>query len=245
MTALFITIFSGLFFLIGALITIFSKKKKGIVEFSIGMAFIVMILLLSLDIVPESFELLGKDKKYFFYIFVIIGIIILKLIDILVPHHNHHDNIDHHEKHLKHISTISTVAFMIHNAIEGIAVYNITLNNTKTGFVMALAVGLHNIPFGIEITAALNESKKSKWHSIISIIALTLSSIIGAVIMMTFGTIDNFVLGGLMSLTVGMVIYLILFELLVEIINSDNKKITILGFITGLIIIILTSIIGG
>jgi len=205
MTALLITFFSGIFFFFGSLIAMFSKRKKGIIDFSIGMAFIVMILLLALDIVPEAFELLGA-KKYFFYIFVIMGIILLKLIDIMIPHHSHHENKNQHEKHLRHISIISTVALIIHNAIEGIAVYNIALNDTKTGFIMALAVGLHNIPFGIEITAALIESKKSKKYIITSIIALTLSTILGASIMMAYGNINNFVLGGLMSLTVGMII---------------------------------------
>jgi len=244
MTALLITFFSGIFFFFGSLIAMFSKRKKGIIDFSIGMAFIVMILLLALDIVPEAFELLGT-KKYFFYIFVIMGIILLKLIDIMIPHHSHHENKNQHEKHLRHISIISTVALIIHNAIEGIAVYNIALNDTKTGFIMALAVGLHNIPFGIEITAALIESKKSKKYIITSIIALTLSTILGASIMMAYGNINNFVLGGLMSLTVGMIIYLIIFELLVEIIDSKNKKTSVIGFISGLIIIILTTIIGG
>jgi len=244
MTALLITFFSGIFFFFGSLIAMFSKRKKGIIDFSIGMAFIVMILLLALDIVPEAFELLGA-KKYFFYIFVIMGIILLKLIDIMIPHHSHHENKNQHEKHLRHISIISTVALIIHNAIEGIAVYNIALNDTKTGFIMALAVGLHNIPFGIEITAALIESKKSKKYIITSIIALTLSTILGASIMMAYGNINNFVLGGLMSLTVGMIIYLIIFELLVEIIDSKNKKTSVIGFISGLIIIILTTIIGG
>lgn len=244
MVALSITLFSGLFFLIGAIITLFSKNKKGIVEFSMGIAFSVMMCLLALDIVPETFELLGEKKRYFFYIFVLIGIIILKLIDLLVPHHNHHENIKHHERHLKHIGLISALALIIHNAIEGIAIYNMACIDLKAGFMLALGVGLHNIPFGIEITVALNESKKNKKQIISFLAVLILSSIIGALLLMVFGNISNFILGSLMSITVGMIIYLLFFELLVEIINTPNKKKTLLGIISGILLIILTVLVG-
>ena len=207
MSALLITALAGIFFLVGALCAFFGKNKKGLIDFSIGMAFSVMLILLAFDIVPEVNELLESKNSIFMYIFIIIGIVMLKLIDMLIPHHDHDAEIKHHERHLKHIGIISSLALIIHNVIEGMSVYSMASLDSKTGLLMAIGVGLHNIPFGIEITATLNETKKNNRYTFISIILLTISTLFGGLIMMMFDSVSNFTLGCLMSLTIGMIIY--------------------------------------
>lgn len=245
MMALLITFIAGLFFLIGALLAFFGKEKKGLVEFSIGLSFSVMLFLLAFDIVPEVMELLEEKGTFFMYIFIVIGIVMLKLIDILVPHHDHDAEIKTHEKHLKHIGIISSLALVVHNVIEGIGIYNIALLDFKAGLLMAIGVGLHNIPFGIEIAATLGETKKSKISVIINILMLVLSTALGGLIMMIFKSISDFVLGSLMSLTIGMIIYLVLFEMLIELGASKNKKYSIAGLGVGILFMIGLLAIGG
>lgn len=242
--ALIATLIAGLFFLVGAVLAIFGKNKKWLTEFSIGMAFSVIVLLLTFDIVPEVTELYG-DSKIFMYIFIVIGIVTLKLIDLLVPHHDHESEIKTHERHLKHIGIISSLALIVHNIIEGIGIYNIALLDSKAGLLMAIAVGLHNVPFGIEITATLNETKKGKINTIVNVLLLTFSTVVGALLMMIFKSINDFVLASLMSLTIGMIIYLILFELLVEIGSSKSRKSSTLGIVLGIILMVLVLVIGG
>lgn len=243
--ALLTNLVAGLFFLIGSVLTIFEKKRKGMVEFSIGLSFSVMVLLLAFDIVPEILELLEESGTIFMYVFIIIGIILLKLVDILVPHHNHDEEIKTHHRHLSHIGIISALALIIHNVIEGIGIYNIANYDFKAGMLMAIGVGLHNIPFGIEITATLMETKKSKMYTIFAIALLTLSTLLGGIIMMIFKSISDFVLGSLMSLTVGMIIYLVIFELLIELGASKNRKYSIAGLFTGILFMFAVLIIGG
>lgn len=242
--AVLMTVIAGLFFLIGALLAFFGKNKKGLIDFSIGMAFSVMIMLLAFDIVPEITEALGKNSIKM-YIFIIIGIVMLKLIDLLVPHHDHDAEIKHHERHLKHIGLISSLALIIHNIIEGIGIYNIALLDARAGLMMAIGVGLHNIPFGIEITATLNETKKNTKEVWLNLIILSISTSVGALIMLTVGTISEVTIGCLMSLTVGMIIYLVLFELLVELISTKNRKYSTIGIIIGVLFSVLNIIIGG
>lgn len=243
--ALLTNLVAGLFFLIGSVLTIFEKKRKGMVEFSIGLSFSVMVLLLAFDIVPEILELLEESGTIFMYVFIVIGIILLKLVDILVPHHNHDEEIHTHHRHLSHIGIISALALIIHNVIEGIGIYNIANYDFKAGMLMAIGVGLHNIPFGIEITATLMETKKSKKYTIFAIALLTLSTLLGGIIMMIFKSISDFVLGSLMSLTVGMIIYLVIFELLIELGASKNRKYSIAGLFTGILFMFAVLIIGG
>lgn len=242
--ALLANLVAGAFFLVGVLLAFFEKKKKGLIEFSIGLSFSVMILLLAFDIVPEITELLEEKGTIFMYVFIIIGIVTLKLIDLLVPHHDHDQEAMHHHRHLKHIGVISSLALIIHNVIEGIGIYNIAAMDFKAGMLMAIGVGLHNIPFGIEITATLNETKKSKNYILINTAILILSTVFGGVIMMVFGSISDFVLGSLMSLTVGMIIYLVLFELLIELGASKNRKYSVAGLLVGVIFMLGVLIIG-
>lgn len=243
--ALLVTLIAGLFFLVGALLAYFGKHKKGLVDFSIGLSFIVMMMLLAFDIVPEILELLEDKGTIFMYVFIVIGIIMLKLIDLLVPHHDHDEEIKTHERHLKHIGIISALALIVHNVIEGIGIYNIANIDFKAGLLMAIGVGMHNIPFGIEITATLQETKKSKKYIFLNIFLLTFSTVLGGLLMMIFKSISDFVLGSLMSLTIGMIIYLVLFELLQELVASKNRKYSFAGIITGLIFMIAVLIIGG
>ena len=48
-----------------------------------------------------------------------------------------------------------------------------------------------------------------------------------------------------MSLTIGMIIYLVLFELLTELGTSKNKKYSTAGLITGVLFMVIILIIGG
>lgn len=238
------TMIAGLFFLVGSLIAFFSKNKKWLVDFSLGLSFSVMVMLLAFDIVPEVIELLEGKGKIFMYVFIIFGIVLLKLIDMLVPHHDHEAEIKTHDRHLKHIGVISSLALIIHNVIEGIGIYNLTALNTRAGIIMAIGVGLHNIPFGIEITATLNGTKKGKKNILLYILLLSLSTLFGALIMLVFKGVSDFVLGCLMSLTIGMIIYLVLFELLGELISIKNKKYSSFGLILGFVLMILVIFIG-
>ncbi len=243
--ALLITLVAGLFFFIGVILAFIGKNKKGLVDFSLGLSFSVMIILLAIDIIPEALELLEEKGKIFMYIFIAIGIIILKLLDLLVPHHDHQAEIKTHDRHLKHIGIISALALIVHNAIEGIGIYTVAQTNLKAGFVMAIGVGLHNVPFGIEITATLNETKKNKKYILLYTLILTISTVLGALIMMIFKSVNNFVLGSLMSLAVGMIIYLALFEILGELLSIKNKKYSRFGLLFGIIFMIALMLIGG
>ena len=243
--ALLATLIAGLFFLVGALLALFEKKKAGMVEFSIGLSFSVMILLLAFDIVPEILELLEEKGTVFMYIFIIIGIVLLKLIDLLVPHHDHDEEVKTHNRHLNHIGVISSLALIIHNVIEGIGIYNVALYDFKAGLIMAVGVGLHNIPFGIEITATLHETKKNKKYVVSNILLLTVSTVLGGLFMMIFKSINDFVLGSLMSLTVGMIIYLVLFELLIELGASKNRKYSVVWLLVCVLFMLGVLIIGG
>lgn len=241
MKELLLTLIAGLFFLIGVVINKMNKGNKKVICFSIGMAFSSLILLLIIDIIPETFELL--DNKIYIISGALIGVGILLLLEKLVPHHDHFEESKkhHHENHLEHIGIMTSIALIIHNIVEGIGIYGIATSSIKSGIIYAIAVGMHNIPFGLEISTMLNKSHNK--HKKIYIIILTLSTFIGGLFTMLFKeSLTDFVQGILLSVTIGMILYLLLAELLTELKENWHKE-TIFGIITGILIIIIGGLI--
>ena len=246
MISIIITVIAGLFFVIGYFIALNKKDNDNLTAFSIGMAFSVLILLVALDIFPEVKELLN-NKYLYGLISILLGFSIFKIIDLFIPHHNHELEKKHktHEKHLYHIGIITSLALVIHNIIEGLGIYELANYNLYSGFLMSLGVGLHNLPFGLEITATMQEKNENKRFIRNTIFLLFISTSIGALIGFIFGSINELFLGLLMSFSIGMILYLLIFELLGEIKESTNKKYSLIGDICGIIIMILTIVIGG
>ena len=70
---------------------------------------------------------------------------------------------------------------------------------------------------------------------------IVLSTMIGGILMFLLsGVINDVIRGILLSITVGMIIYIVFFELIPEIKTIKNKKITILGLLSGIAIFLLT-----
>ena len=236
-----LTLIAGLFFLLGGLISKKFKNKEVLNHFSIALAFIIMLNLIFTDLIPETLELLEKYKtssRIFMIIsFIILGILILKILDFFIPdhHHEHHaeeKNIKEHISHEKHIGTLTVISLILHNVLEGFAIFGLSLNDFKLGIMICISVALHNIPLGTHIFSSLSLNKNKGLISI-----LTLSSLIGGIIFLIVGEISNLLLAIITCITLGMLIYIEIFELLPEMFHSIKKKETIIGLIIGLIIL--------
>lgn len=238
---LLITFILGLFIFIGILLAKIPKNTKFIEQLSISVALGTMLSLIIFDLIPEIKEMFSS-KIYLIFIFVIFGILILKLLDIFIPEHDHEHGLSHEctDENLLHIGIVSTVAIVLHNIIEGMAVYNITTESLKLGILVALGVGLHNIPMGMIIYSTLkNEGKKKKT---ILILLSSVSTFIGGVLMVSISAlISEFILGILLCLTLGMLLYIVFFELLPHVLHSKNKILSIIGIIIGILIILISS----
>ena len=231
--AIFITLLSGLSFFIGYLITKLIKDEKKLITFSVGFSFTIILGLIFTDLLPECLEF--TDNKLIILGFVILGILLLKVLDLFIPDHEH----EHTKKkdHMEHIGLISTLALFIHNVIEGTAIYTATLSSISIGLFTSLGVSFHNIPLGIQISS-LVRSKKEK---LTLLTILSLSSILGVIILKLFKiTLTSYISGILISITLGMLIYIAFFELLCEVKENIKKKELLIGIITGIVLIIVS-----
>ena len=237
---LLFTLMVGLFFLIGIVVLKSNKNKEKTANFTVSLAFVVLLALIFFDLLPEIIEV----KNIYLIIPILCGLLILIILDKIIPHHHHdhneeHDNIVEHDAHLNHISTVTIIALAIHNMIEGLSLYTLTLSSIKSGLLMMIGISLHNIPLGFQIGNSLTNKKYSK----LLIGILCISSLVGALIVIIFGSLDENIISILLSITLGMLLYILFFELFNEVRINIKKKETIYGLLTGLVILIIASLI--
>ena len=242
---LIITFILGLFILVGAILAIIMGNTKKIIEYSLGLALGVIITLIITDLIPEIMENIKLPKIYIAIISCIVGYVLLKILDKFVPNHdhNHKHSKKESEDNLIHIGIITSIALIIHNIIEGMAVYSTAITaNTSLVIGMTLGVGFHNLPLGMVIASSIYQTNKSKIKTILSLLAVSISTFIGGLIVFLFhiDSIDKTIQGILLSITLGMLLYIVIDELIPRIKQIKDKRTTVFGIITGVIILLMS-----
>ena len=250
-----LTLLVGLFILIGNVFATKFRNNKRFTDFSISLAFGVIIALIVFEILPETYEVLRGELNLFrtitaLIILVLIGIFILKILDSFIPHHEHeihhthkHKNDDCYNNHLNHIGLISALAVIIHNIIEGMSLYLVSSNDILSGLLMCVGIGLHNIPMGLVIASTLYSSNYSKKYTLIISIVVSLSTFVGGIIMFLLGGVPIITEGILLGITLGMLIYIAIFELFHQIYHMEYKKIPNVGIGLGIMLLVIAIVI--
>ncbi|MCI8460620.1 MAG: ZIP family metal transporter [Bacilli bacterium] len=237
------TLLLGIFIVIGALIALLANKKSKVVEFSIGLAFGVIVTLIVTDLLPEIFETLGFRYIYVWLIGMVAGFLILKILDNFIPdHHEHKMSKEESNENLVHIGVMTSLALVLHNIIEGMAVYSSCLSDASFGIALTLGIGFHNIPLGMVISSSFYHSTKNFKKTIITVLIVSLSTFFGGFVMylLKLTEISSMLLGVLLSLTLGMLIFIIIDELLPRISDIKNKKISCIGILVGVALLVLS-----
>ena len=252
MICLLLTLLVCLFILIGTTLGNYLKENKKFINISIGLAFGVMIVLILFDIIPEAYELLVEGIKNIglivLLISTLIGFLVLVLLDSFIPHHDH-ESLHHHKhhsdkchnEHLEHVGILATIAIVIHNIIEGMTLYVTATQDFKAGILLCLAIGLHNVPLGIVISTTLQKRKEM----IIDSLILAISTFIGGLIMFFISNfVTDILVGILLSITLGMMTYITVAELLPQIIYNKDKKDSLLGISLGVLLLLFSMLLG-
>lgn len=244
---LLLTLILGIFIIIGAMIVFLTKNNDKFVEFSISLAFGVMTMLIVLDLLPEAFEVIDSGNMIYNVLYILIGaaigFLLLKILDHFIPDHD--DDLDTDEdddKNLKHIGLVSSVALVIHNIVEGMAIYLLVTSDLKAGLMACIGVGLHNIPLGMVIASTFYKANKSKKNTMFIILGISLSTFVGGLFIYLFNlsSIMEVLESVTITLTIGMLFYILVMELLPKVIHSNDKKITVSGVVLGVLLLVAT-----
>lgn len=238
--ALVITLALGLFFVVGMLSARFFRNSETLEHISVAVAFGAMLGIGVLDIFPELLEIVEPSVWFLPVIGSFIGFGMLVLLDHFIPEHEDEHEDLYSEENLVHIGMISCVAIVIHNIIEGMAVYSLAVQNISSGMMLMIGVGLHNLPMGMFIYSTLRS--KTDWKRYLFMFMASISTFIGGLLMMLVEPMITVSFDGVLyGMALGMIVYIVVMELWPYIRKNPAKlKSSICAFI-GLIIVLIST----
>lgn len=236
---------SIIFLLIGTLVVFKTNNSKRVMTFSVSLGFIVLILLGIMHLLPDAFEFFNESISNLgsiglILLFTILGFFVIYILDLFGGHHHDHEH-EHSHGNFEHISLITCIFLVVHNLIEGMTIYSSVLMSYETALILTIGIGLHNIPLGFTLASTFNKNH-SKFMTIMYITFIGISYLFGALFAYLFKDIfmNSIVLGIFLTFTFGMILYIAIFEFLPLIKESKETKTRNLGFIVGIIFMVLT-----
>lgn len=240
LSSFILTSLAGLSTILGYFIIFFKGDKNKIITFSLSFAAGVMLTISITDLIPSSFNYLSDYNIIFRLLlmsfFFILGICLSFYISIKVPNE---------EDSLKKVGIISMLAIILHNIPEGIITFMVSGVNFNLGLKLAIAISLHNIPEGISIAVPLYFATNNKFKTFIYVLISGFSEILGAILCFLFlkNLINNFLIGCVFSIIAGIMINISITELLPESWKYQKKKLVLIGFFIGCLVMFLSHII--
>jgi ZIP family zinc transporter len=238
--ALLLTILAGLSTTIGSMIAFFIKTpSKKFLSLIMGFSAGVMILISFVELLQQGIE---ATSFLIGHIFFFSGMAIMFLIDILISHQYEFEepplskNGENSNAKIKKTSLLVTMGIFIHNFPEGMATFVATLRSIELGLFLAFAIALHNIPEGIAVavpvyTATNSRKKAFKW-SFLSGASEPVGALIVGLILYPF--INDFLIGALLAMVGGFMIYISLDELLPASQSLGSQHLPIVGIVLGM-----------
>lgn len=246
-TAILVTLFMGIFIIIGGVLGLVSWNSEKLMNFLMSLAIGVIIPLVTIEIMPEVFEIFSEEYSLtsslaWLGLFFFLGIIILRLLDLFVPDHSHKCEGGICKHNFYHIGIMSFIALFIHDFIEGMSVYVASTSSIKLGIALTIGVGFHNVPLGALIASTLNKATESIKKTILFLLAISLAPSLGGLLVMSNSSffLQEKVIAALLATTAGMLSYIVIIELLPKL--TKNYK-TLLSIILGITIMIASMLI--
>ena len=223
--------------ILGIIPTFLKKEKQNnLINISLSFSLGVMLTLSVISLIPEAISYQNKINIITILItliFVVLGIILSQLIDSYINNKLNKDN-------LYKLGIISILAITLHNIPEGITTFLATKTNYKLGLKLSLAIALHNIPEGISIAVPIYYSTKDRFKTFILTLFSGISELIGSIIALLLIKQPNpLIMSFILAITAGIMIQISIYEIIPNLKELNNKKITykyiIIGIITMLI----------
>ncbi len=238
-TGFSLTVIAGLFIALGSLFTFFNRKSKTFYYFTIGLSLGIMIPLLFLNLWPEVFSIYRETETIrnsfvFIFTFALIGIIFLKASERFIPT----EKLGTEKKYVK-ISFLALFTMFSHDLVEGMAIMSATATSLDFGVNLTFSIAINNIIMGMFISGVIYASTKNVKKTVLLIFLSSTAPILGGLIV-AFNPIyfnDSFILGSLLSLVSGMIVYLIFAELIPQF-KKGELLINTIAFIIGFFVMI-------
>lgn len=247
--AFLLTIIAGLSTGIGSLIAMLAKRTNtDFLSLALGFSAGVMIYVSFMEMMPQAATMLsdsfgGKLGNLFLILSFFGGMALITLIDFLIPEssnpHEIHGVEEMKKQHkLQHTGILVAATIAIHNFPEGIATFMSALNSMEIAIPITIAIAIHNIPEGIAVAVPIYHStgsrKKAFWLSLSSGLAEPVGALIAYLFLIPFWTpMLNAVVLAAVS---GIMVFISMDELLPSAEKFGKHHLSIIGLVTGMVI---------
>lgn len=185
--------------MIGYFIIYIKNDKKTVLFISLFISSLFILFISLFDLLKEGIKLINNKNIFIIILFILLGFIITYLINNLI---NKNDS-------LYRVGVLSIISIILHNIPEGMITCISSKISIDLQLKLILAITLHNIPEGITISIPIYYSTNSKKKAFIYSFISGFSELIGYLLcMFIFKNIDINLLGYILLIVVGVMIYL-------------------------------------
>lgn len=225
--------------IIGSFLGIIRKPSERMICLLFSFCGGVMLTISFYNLLPESIKL---SSLLIAGLGLIIGALLMYVLDKIIPHCHSHKIGSHEQCLAQKTSMLLLVGMFLHNFPEGMAMALGAVTSYKVTLMIALNISLHDIPEGICTSAPYYFYSKKKLKSFLISAATALPTILGYLLAQAvFDDISKSMVGFIIALTAGIMIYLSIDELLPTAysgLSDKSKKIMIIAFILGIILVL-------
>lgn len=251
-----LTLFAGIATGVGSAIAFFCKTTNTkALTFTLSFSAGVMLYVSFVEIFQKALSSLtayfsNEMASYYTVGAFFAGIFFIAIIDLVVtrkanPHEMHEveeiqdpNNCPATKKNLYKVGLVSALAIGIHNFPEGLATFVATLQDPSLGASIAVAIAMHNIPEGIAVSIpiyyATGKKSTAFLFSFLSGLAEPVGAVVGYFLFIQF--FSDLMFGLLFASVAGIMVYISLDELLPAAEKYGEHHLSIIGVVTGMLI---------
>ncbi|MHA1149116.1 MAG: zinc transporter ZupT [Promethearchaeota archaeon] len=160
-------------------------------------------------------------------------------------YHGHKHRYGHEDSvPLEKTSVLVFLGVFLHNLPEGMATFIGTMAEINLGIILAVAIALHNIPEGIAVSVPIYSCTGSRKKAFVWSFLSGISEFVGALIvgLILYPFINEYLLGAMLAIVAGIMIYISLDELLPVSHSFGEEHISIIGLLSGMVIMAISLI---
>jgi len=171
----------------------------------------------------------------------IAGIAMIKVLDAVVPHLHVVKGYEGPPLLKKRIARawLIALAMMVHNIPEGMAVGAVAAYGIRDGLILALAIGIQDIPEGLAVAVPIAAAEGNKVKGFTIGVLSGLSEALAALIPAVIIEFTHVALPLLMSLSAGAMVYVVIHEIIPDVMKEGEGEAPTAGFLLGFILMLM------
>ena len=252
MNIIFMSLFAGVagMGLGGLLTSLFGSRTDKMIGIFLSFAGGVMTSIVFLELIPKSIE---YSNIAIAIMGIVIGAVLVWVLNTVVDrvsnsgksnaklHENyteffHSSDIITRKKSMLRSGMIMLIAIGLHNIPEGLALGAAGNHDLGLGITLTIIIGLHNIPEGMAVSAPLIAGGLSKTKSIVLTLLIGTTTVIGAIAGVLIGGISDTAVAISFSVAGGAMLYVVLGEILPQSIVMSKDRVPTIFALVGVII---------